>query len=98
MVVCVEEERSHINALAVTKAVKAVVNETRHDSLLSRVKQCLGQCGRWPCKVAEKFPVVAEVKGLDRVEAVMRQVLVQELKEALALDKAQAAKVVSDDC
>ena len=94
MVVCVGEARSQVNAMAVLKAVKAVVNEVRHDALLSRVKQCLSQCGQWPWDFEKKFPVVAEVKGLDEVEVVMRQVLVENLKEALGVERAK--KVVSD--
>ena len=94
MVVCVGEARSQDNAMAVLKAVKAVVNEVRHDSLLSMVKQCLSQCGQWPWNVEKFFPVVAEVKGLGEVEVVMRQVLVENLKEALGLERAK--EVVSD--
>ena len=95
MVVCVDEPRSHSNAMAVVKAVKAVVTEERYGSLLAKVKQCLTQCGRWPWNVEEKFPVVAEVKGLGQVEVMMRQVLVDGLKKALGLERSDS-KVVSD--
>ena len=94
MVVCVGESRSQANAKAVLGAVQAVVKERRHDSLLERVKQCIQQCGRWPWNFEEKFPVVAEVKGLGQVELVMRRNLIDGLKGALGLETAK--KLVSE--
>ena len=100
MVVCVDETpRSHANSLAVTKGVTAAVMEgSRHDSLLARVKQCLKQCAAWPWKVENhKFPVVAEVKGLAQVDnGTMRQVLVKDLNDALGLVVKPKAKKVCE--
>ena len=96
MLVCVGELRSSSNYRAVTEAVEAVLKETRHDSLLKKVKQCLSQCGEWPANFAEKFPVVAEVKGLDQVDE-MRSKLVEGLKVVLRLQsKAEVSIEVED--
>ena len=92
MVVCVGESRSSSNFRAVTKAIEALLKEERHDSLSKKVMECLRECGRWPSKIEEKFPVVAEVKGLGQVDHV-RTKLVEGLKEVLGLGN--TPKVVS---
>ena len=84
MVVCVGEPRAVAKKM-VTAAVKKVMEEVRHDSLLSRVKQYLNECGRWPHQIEEKFPVVAEVKGLGQMGQ-MRSKLAQGLQVALGLE------------
>ena len=93
MVVCVHEPRSRPNASAVLKAVKGVLEEGRRDSLLSKVKQYLRDCTRWPQQIEEKLPVVVEVKGLGEVGE-MRQRLLDGLRDALGVEKAKP-KVVS---
>ena len=92
MVVCVDESRSRSNALAVFKAVEAVIKEVHRDSLLARVKKCLRDSSTWPWKVEEKFPVVAEIKGLGQVEAMMRRLLIEGLNEALGLGKPKVSE------
>ena len=85
--------RSSSNCRAVTKAVEAVVKEVRNNSVLSKVKQYLKQCGGWSSKMEDKFPVVAEVKGLDQVEVDVRTKLIQGLREALGINKAKPVVV-----
>ena len=94
MVVCVEAAKTRPNALAVAKAVQDAVQGGRHDSFLTRVKQCLRQCVVWPWNIEDKFPVVAEVKGLGEVE-VVTGLLVKTLRGALGLEKPKRNQVVS---
>ena len=86
--------RSASNYRAVTKAVEAVVKEGRHDSLSKKVKHYLKHCGKWSYKMEDKFPVVAEVKGLDQVEVEMRAKLLGGLKKALGIVEKTRSAVV----
>ena len=95
MVIAVCEPRTTPMAL-VTEAVKGLVEQRRHGSLVQRIKEALAETNQWPKDINLRLPIVAEIGTLSQVDDI-RAILVKGLRQGLGL-KVPVVSLVSHKC